>query len=162
MCRLSVKTFAIECVEAENSTKMVTRTPRSMPEELILNILECACASIVQDLTTIPCPTQFSTPVNHFLQLRLVCKSFNRILTQCIRVKGEPIEQWLRDLQIRIFHNLKDKITIEAIHKGCGNVWYNPGFYDTFTNTFSGAGISNDVTMSLLYRAPEYLKNIFP
>jgi hypothetical protein len=158
-------TFAIECVEAENSTKMATQTPRSMPEELILNILECACASIVQDLTvTIPSPAPFSTQVNHFLQLRLVCKAFNRILTHCIRVKGEPIEQWLPDLQVKKLHNLKDKTTIQAIHRGCGNVWYNPGFYDSFRNGFWGPGsfcrpgISRDVIMWLLYRAPELFK----
>jgi hypothetical protein len=146
--------------------------PAYMPEELILDILECACASIIQDLTTTPSLVPFSIPVNHFLQLRLVCKCFNRILTDCIRVtkplswvsdsdsdcisvNGVPIEQWLRNKQIWNWFHLKDGDTIENIRRVCGSVWYNPRFFPSFECLFCTAGTSEDVRVWLMYRAPE-------
>src|SRR5271170_3776033 len=103
--------FRLSVARLNPTTKMATQNPGYyIPEELILNILECSCVSIAQDLAT-----QVPIPVNHFLQLRLVCKCFNRILTNCIRVKtdwidqwdwesipkeGKLMEQWLPDLQL--------------------------------------------------------------
>jgi hypothetical protein len=148
---------------------MATQSPEYyIPEELILNILECSCVSIVQDLAT---QVPFYVPVNHFLQLRLVCKCFNRILTDCIRVKtewidpewhwagvpkeGKLMEQWLRHHQITNYINLKDRNTVEAVRNVCGSVWYNPGFFRLLKNLFYTPGISEEFRLWLQYRAPE-------
>ena len=138
-----------------------------IPEELILNILECSCVSIVQDLAS---QEPFPIPANHFLQLRLVCKCFNRIVTNCIRVKtewldqwdwrripkeGKLMEQWLPDLQLNKYYAFKEANTVETVRNVCGSVWYNPGFFSLFKNLFCTPGTSEDFRVWLMYRAPD-------
>jgi hypothetical protein len=68
---------------------MAAQATKNMPVELTLNILECACASII---TATPSPPLASPLLNHFLHLRFVCKVFNRILMHSIQVEGQSIE----------------------------------------------------------------------
>ena len=135
-----------------NSTIRWPRKPREICLKLILKILEFSCASIIQDLTTTPALGPFSIPVNHFLQLRLVCNCFNSILTDSIRFEGRLIEDWLLDKQTWNWSRLKRRDTIENIRQVCGSVWYNPGFFETFRYLFCNSGTSEDVSV---YRAPE-------
>src|SRR5271170_6949163 len=126
--------FRLSVARLNPTTKMATQNPGYyIPEELILNILECSCVSIVQDLAT---QVPFYVPANHFLQLRLVCKCFNRILTNCIHVKtewidlewtwarvpkeGKLMEQWLPDVQLNKYCGFKDRNTVEAVRNVCG------------------------------------------
>jgi hypothetical protein len=69
---------------------MVKRLLATLPQELIIRILECVCELIIKDLTTLtfkPAP-RYGGSLKQFRQLNLVSKSFHDLLAYSIRVDG--------------------------------------------------------------------------
>jgi hypothetical protein len=69
-----------------------TMTLGSLPEDILIQILQTVCESILGDLLIFRvCPKQderFGLFLNQFLQLNLVCRSFHRHLTHSVRPRN--------------------------------------------------------------------------
>src|SRR5271170_7211480 len=133
----------------------------SLPEDLLIQILQNVCELILGDLLVFRTHRQkeerFGRFLNQFRQLNLVCKSFHRLLTHSVRVRRTPVRQKLLDLQMEKFtyhletagflmrehrktrytdFNRWSGITIPHILLICGSVWNHPSFSSIFPQLF--------------------------
>ena len=161
-------------------TMAKTMTLSSLPEDILIQILQTVCESILDDLLIFRvCPEQderFGLFLNQFLQLNLVCRSFHRHLTHSVRVRGTPVRRKLLDLQTEKFKYLLEtvgfimrehnrmcspdfnsfwSITIPHILLICGSVWNNPSFPSIFPQLFvEDSRVSYEAQLYLLYLVP--------
>jgi hypothetical protein len=133
-------------------------TLENFSQELLIRILEQVGGSIVQDLVKLDIMNYhdgYGRLLNRFLQLNLVSKLFNVLLTHYVHVDGTPLRSRLLDLQMQkltnylesaftfgryLMHNPSSEslctwrsdrgihITGADILRNCGFVWKNPTF----------------------------------
>ena len=98
-----------------------------LPEELIIYIIDYICEMIVQDLTRIRFEphVEFGREPNQFKDIRLVCKTFYRIIHNTVLVDGLPIRPRLLCLQMdRLKH----------VPQGCFSCCHRRRGYEDETN----------------------------
>ena len=147
---------------------MVKPLLATLPQELIIRVLECVCELIIKDLTTLTFkPAQrlgYGRSLKQFRELNLVSNSFHDLLAYSIRVDGQLVKKTLLDLQMQKFTTYLElayilgRTAVSDLHKIFGPVWRNPAFINIVPELLGGnTWITPEAAIYFLFQLRKFL-----